>query len=155
MPSASVWYDILTRIQSLIQGLDLSGLSDANVKVRKLPKVGESIDTLPCVLVSPGDSPEDVERLSFEDDSGVSVRYPADIVIVAAGNRDFSSNLDLYAGWRQSIRRLFQDDALDGVDRVFRVDIEPKPLYDRGLLNQNYDYLGMSVWVTVAEQRGN
>jgi hypothetical protein len=152
----SKWYEILTAVKEQIDALGLtSDGTSLPVEIRKLPAVEESIQTLPCVLVAPGGSPEKIAQFSFEDDAGVSVAYPVDVAIVSAGNRDFVSDVDVLLAWRQQARRCFQSNSLPGVDRVFRILLNPDPAYDRGALNSNYDYSGFSLEVFVVEQRGN
>lgn len=154
MPEASVYYDCLSAVKVMIDGLALSGASTA---IRMLPKAEETIDTLPLIAIAPGD-PERVTQETFEDESGVNVVYSVDVVTIAASNRDFVTNLDRYLNWRQQVRRLFQSNELTGQlvgGKVWKIEIEPDPAFDRAALNRNYVYSGMTLRIHVVEQRTN
>jgi len=142
---------ILTAVRNEVAALALAGLAAANVKVRKLPTVREEIDTLPCVLVAPAEEPERVEPLSFDPPALWRVVYAVDVVIVAADNADFSTNLDTYLRWREQVRRALATPRLAGVPQVFDVDVETLAPLDRGRLPELYAFSGLSFRFHVAE----
>lgn len=143
------YYEILSAIRDAVAGASKPGMKD--VVIRDLPKASETLDSLPLTVVAPSEQPEEVTRLSFEADASHQVIYSADVVSIAAGNRDFESKLETTLGWRQTDRQLFQDNRLDGVPEVFLIEIRPFAPLDRGLLNSNYIYSGISLRLYTVE----
>lgn len=150
--SNDIYNSILDASAGTVQGLFLVDLNPVNIKVRKLPKATESLDSLPLVVIAPSETPEEITRFSFEDDKSVQVVYSTDIVIIAADNRDFSSNIRKYLRWREQIRRAFQVQTISGVPSVFQIDIRPFSPLNRSMLNKMYAYSGLSLRLSSAEQ---
>ena len=143
MAAASNYYTVLTAVKAVIDGLSLT-LNAAAVPsaVRKLPRAEETIDALPLICVVPPQEPDSYEWNSFE---GRNCQYPVEVVIVAAGNRDFTTNLDVYLSWRQAIRDAFKGPLLSGAPTVWRTDVDPELVIDREQVNNDYDYSGLIV----------
>ncbi len=143
----STYYNLLSIVKTTIEGLNLDGIDNANIVIKKLPAVEQKVDTLPMILVVPSDQPEDVKRFTFEKE--VSITYRIEVVIVAAGNLDMSStNLSTYLDWRQKIRKIFHQAPLNtlGVpSSVWDIAVQPLQPLDRRLVNQSYDYQGLAV----------
>jgi hypothetical protein len=151
MPAQSIYNSILTAVQQAVEGLTLElGAATLPVVIRKLPKVQEPLDTVPCVLVVPA-APEQVEVANFE--GLVYVWYTVGVVVVAANNQDFSSNLDSYLSWREQIRRLFQAPSLPGVSQVWDTEVHPEPVIDPEAVNADYDYSGLTLRFRTVEPR--
>ena len=112
---------------------------------RKLPKVNETLDALPVIIVCPSQTPEEIGDASF--DNLVDVFYNVDIVFVAANNQDQSTNLDEWLEWRQQIRRAFgQPDSITStVASIWDIEIRPMAPLDRTQINNNYDYSGLTI----------
>lgn len=146
---------IVGLIHQVVSGLDLTPIEADNVLRRMLPRVDESLETMPCVLVCKSQTPVRITPISFEDDVAIAKTYGVEIVTVAANNLDLVSNDAVYGGWQEKIQRAFQPQVIPGLDGVAGVELRPAPPYDRRLLNQQYAYSGLEVLVTVWEQRGN
>lgn len=155
MASNIVYDDIMTALVTTIQGLELSPIQPERVYRRMLPRVAESLESLPCVLVAPGPGGEALEPLSFEDDLAYAVTYQAEIVVVAASNANLQVLEPTVEKWRQRLRRSLQNHTLNGVPEVYRIQIRPSPPFERRLLNSQYAYSGQVFLFTAAEQRGN
>ena len=151
MPAASVYYSILAAVQSLVQKAATQFNPQPAVELRKLPKVGETLEVLPVLLVTPHPQPEKDEPADTEGRRFVD--YRIQVVHVAAGNRDFQSNLDLYLNWRQAVRRLFDAPLLAGASQVYDTQVLPEVVIDRNLVNMNYDYSGLSFLFRAIEPR--
>ena len=151
---ASVLDSILSAVTTTVQGLNFSGaVATSNIKRRMLPKVSETLDSLPCILVAPGPGGEQVEDFSFEDGVAKHVVYQVEVVVVAASNHDYATNEATYEDWRQTVRRAFQSHSLAGVPTVFQISLRPSPPFDRRLLNEQYAYSGLVLLVHAAESR--
>jgi hypothetical protein len=151
--ASSTYNTVLSKAQAAIAALGLQDWNSRNVPVllRKLPKNEEDLDSLPIIVVSPSEQPEKIKPIVFG--ANVWVEYPVEIVIIAGGNQDYSTHLDFYLSWRDSIRRLFQAPTLAGATSVFDTRMEPELVINRALVNQNYDYSAIRVWFISAESR--
>lgn len=149
-------YDVIQRSAlAVARGVDFDGIGSTDIKLRHLPKASETLDTLPCLVLAFPDEPEEDKPLSFEAEVGREVIYPVDMVFIAAGNSDFEGQRARYTRWREQLRRAFQGPRLDGAATVFMTQIRPWVPLDRGLLNQQYAYSGITVRFHSAERRGN
>lgn len=152
MPASSNYLDVLNAVAGAISalGITFSG-TPLPVAVRKLPRAEEQIDTLPLVCVVPKDEPEGLEVLDFE--GGRDLAYPAEIVIVSAGNRDLNATsgaanqvgLDNHMNWRQQIRNSLKGPSLSGAATVWHMETSMELVLDRELVNLDYDYSGLIV----------
>lgn len=141
--AASVYNSILDAVVSQVTNLGLVfNMSPLPVMKMKLPKAQETLDVLPLVAVAPGSEAERVEPAGAEGTRFLT--YRVDVVVIAEGNRDLVTNLDAYLSWRQQVRGLFKGPLLAGVPQVWEVDTALLAPLDRGLVNQDYDYSGLS-----------
>lgn len=127
---------ILTQIASVIAGMDLDGISDANVAVCLFPapeylKELQKIDSLPCILVSPYAS-EDMTSggTNIQDDYG----YPCLVTIAAATDQNLEVK-DKYLFWRESIIKKFHNKnaatiGFTGLTNVWRTTAKPGQIAD-------------------------
>lgn len=153
MAAASIYYTILTSAQQAVSGLSLVlGSTPLPVLIRKLPKLGETLDSAPVVLICPTEQPEKI--IDYATEGLVYVEYGVEIVIVAANNQDYLSNLDSYLNFRQQIRLLFQGTTLTGAPTVCDMDMIPEAPIDRALVAADYDYSAISVRFKSCESRG-
>ena len=147
---ASVFNDILNACQTTLQAVTFTGLSPDNIRIRMLPKVGETLDVVPCILIAPGD----VERKSVQGfENKVNKVYPVEVAIVAAVNRDFSTKLPILLEWRQQSDRALAGPLLTGAPTVWDTRMDYKVLFDRSLLAKQYGYLSFTVRFTSCENR--
>ena len=140
----SGYNDLLNATQTIVQALGLSGISTGNILVKKLPKV-EQVDSLPIILICPSVRPEVILGSSFE--AQVFVDYRIDVIIIASGNLDFSSNLSTYLLWREEVRKAFQQAPLAVSIPVMPWKIKTEPLVplDRHLISELWDYMGLTI----------
>ena len=154
MTLASNFYTCLTQTNSLVTNLGLTWPPTSGVVpvvTRKLPKAEEVLDApLPILAIAPGPKPE---RVGYPCGTYVEVDYPVQIVLISAGNANYTSNLDIPPSWRQAIRRVFQAPrVLVGViPGQFDTTLNLDALLDRSELNSLYDYTAMEVRFSVLE----
>jgi len=148
-------YDTInTEIQTTVKGLNLPGTSAANIRYLKFPNVKPTdLGNLPIIIICPSDTPEDYSRVGFKS---ISVPYRTEIVIVAAGNLDFASNLDTYLKWRETIRRAFQEFSVFNLSSTIPGHYDTRcrllrPPIDRFRVLEGYDYMALEVVVSVFE----
>lgn len=135
-----------TILDALAEVVGALALEDSpEVRQRMLPSVREEIDALPCVLVCPSEQGETPKPLSMEADAKWEVPYACDVVIVAANNQDFLTHQQKYLRWREQVRQAIQPQTLAGAADVFRTEVRAWAPLDRGRLNQNYAYSGLTV----------
>lgn len=145
----SVYENILTAVQALVEGLDIDGVQA--VRIRKLPRADEELDELPIIVVAP-DDPERVKHAGFES---VSVIYSVDIVWIGAGGVQALGQVEPALTFREAVRRAFQGPLLAGVEEVWQTELAPGPAFNRRALNRNYDYSGLRVRFHANEPRDN
>lgn len=161
--SESIYSDLLAGVNAAVVGLNLTYTPEgttapvnANVVVRKLPRVEENLgDTLPLIAICPKDTPERIEVASAESESGVFKWYVVEIVVIAAGNQDFVSNMPAYFSWREQIMRSFQSAKPVDVYGLYDTEMRPEVPIDRNRVNANYDYQGITVVFKCLEPRNN
>lgn len=129
--ATSVHYRCLTAVQARIIAASLSGMTAANVKVRKLPSdrgmdSDDGTYSYPAVIVS---------SMGIENQqagSGTNIRddvdYPVIVSILAADNQDLYTNHEKYLKWREQINRAFRQQRLSGVTEVHRCLVQPGPI---------------------------
>lgn len=147
----SVYGSILDATVTTIGNLGIQYNSVAvPVVLRKLPKAEEVLDALPLICVSPSVSAMRWERVAFP--ALQQVGYPVQVGIIAASNRDFTSNIDLLLGWAEQIRSAFKKPPLAGVSQVWKTEVSPGKVFDRSLLvGSDYDYLALDIVFTTLE----
>lgn len=151
MASTSVWFGILDGLRTLVRAASLADIPEERVKVRMLPKVGEVLDPLPCVLLVPQGSAKSAP-LDFEGNAGRE--YRVEICLVDGIEGDFATNQEKYQTWLEQVVNKVekQDDGmwrcdLADVPSVWGIEIDQAPTFDRSKLDENYSY--QSVVVTV------
>lgn len=152
MASAN-YYAILQAIKTIVDGLGLKDWNTSAVPsaIRKLPKVDENIDTLPLLAIVPKD--EDPKRTPIAFGPVYKVEYPCEVVAIASSNRDFTSHLDTYTAWQAAIAAAFNSPTSlkSLVSPVWDVNVSLNLVIDRGEVNDNYDYGGLTIEAITSE----
>ncbi len=159
---ASIEAACQTDLQAIIQAAQLSGIPNASVKVRVMPKIGETLDTVPAVLICPAGSlrPNKTEPFGFE--GAVSNEYNEVIIIVKGFSGNYATTGDNAAvqGWHEQVVRAVQFNATTGDFRVtlpnaptvYWLNVDSAPSFDRDLLNTGkYVYLAVEVKIKSSE----
>lgn len=117
MPGQSNHYDTIVAVKSIIDGLNLSGLSGGTV----IQEVAEYLDgsaTLPFVSLSPYGPEKTGNELNDRD----GVYYGVLVAII--GKKDVTS-LEQRLAWRQSIRRRLNNVSLFELGQNYNLEVEP------------------------------
>jgi len=157
--TTSIYYNILSGVLSAIQGLDLTDMPAANIKLIKVENFRETVEPgLPGVLVFPISS----ENIAIDEGTTCSddVGYPVGVLILDADRQDTSTGLpedaddgtqdqafryDQKLLWRQQIRNEFINQRLSlpsSMPSVYRCTIEP------GEVVRSNDFLEANIWVS-------
>lgn len=157
---SSQYLTILQSLQARVQALGLTfNGALVSVEIQKIVQwlQGVKLPNLPIVLIGISDRPEDVKPFTTEDE--VLVKYYADIVTIAAGNRDNTANMDVWLSWREQQRRLGQWGLQQGntflITSAFFGEVIPDPPILREAALKNYDVSGIGVKIWNVEQRTN
>lgn len=138
-----------------VVGLALAlGLQSVQVKVRKLPKHQETVDDpLPLIAIVPSTKPDKDVPFDTGRDGGIRKlrTYTVQIVIIAAGNKDAISNLDVYQEWREQIANSFAKPRSVEHGKLLTTKFIPDVVIDRRVYSANYDYSGQAVQYSVVE----
>lgn len=118
--------DILTEVRSGIQGLDLEGVDDANVNVRK------SVDVLDLNRPNVQVTTPRPEIMRHDDGTNAQddVVYPVLVTLVDADNQNQHLHFGTYLNWRERIAAHFRHQPLSGVSGVSTCHVEPLDIVD-------------------------
>lgn len=146
--SESLFMLAMEEIRDRIRELELTGLSDDRVQVRRLPHDGEVY--FPGITVHPV-----TETYHQGTNIRESVGYGCGITMVVNNNNNQDYLLDRLLLWREKIRRHFvEDDGLSGVTGSCTVKIENQfPIDWEELHSKNYDVSRLVARVYVLETR--
>lgn len=152
MAGISVHYDICTAMKVKLLTKTFPGLPSNSLTISMLPRVNEPIvSPLPQIILAPISNEAEFGMLLCTDDIG----YPVAAVIVAASNMDFTTNMEQYLGWRQTIYRAFRNQRLDVPGAVvYRTYTYPDVVFDPEAFNMNYVYSGIIFRFVSREVRG-
>lgn len=142
-------------LKDILQAVTFTGIDTANVgKIRELPKVGESLDTVPCILIAPfGKNRSD--PLGTEGPSGRI--YAREICLIDGHEGDYATDKPARELWMQQAINAIEKNGSDhrvslpSASSVWSVEIDEAPTFDRSKLNQNYAYFGVVVIIRSSE----
>lgn len=125
--TTAVHYRCLTGVQSRIQTLSLTGITNANIVVKKLPlerlkEIGAI--SYPAVLITPQrETMNPKEGTTARDDVG----YGVIVTMLAADNQEptLAENLPRNTLWRHRIAKAFRNQRLPGVAESLQCFVEP------------------------------
>jgi len=146
----AVMSEITNAVVTQIEGLALSGVTDANVIRVKRP-------VNPLNGAAPVDVGIQVFSINQQDVGGTNERddtaYRIGIVAYQKSNQDQDSNEDRPPLWIQRIRRLFNNKRLVGVGEVYICKVEPITTVDPIRFSNQYDVSNIVVRATTREVR--
>lgn len=129
--TSPILFDILTAVQTEVQGLRLPGLAPANVIVQKV--AGDRVQdlptaALPCLLIAPhgSETADPLAGTNIRDD----IVYPIRVTIIAADCGDQKFGFQQFLGWREKLRRAFHNQRLTA-SLCFTVQVQPLAIVDR------------------------
>jgi len=149
MTASSIFMQCLEGVRDKIQNLNLTGLPDNRVVVRRLPHDGEAF--FPGITVHPVE-----ETYHQGTNMRESVGYGCAVTMVVNCENDKDYQLDRMLYWRETIRRAcVEDDSLTGVTgTVCTIKVEHGHVIDtRELYSNNYDVSSLVIRVYSLETR--
>lgn len=143
---ASTESAILEAVETVISGLDFT-VAPEEIAVRKWPydKGRTSEHWYPGITIHRGKERE-FPGTNERDDIG----YAVDITMVVDNSADPTED-DIFADWRQKIRKAFIHQRLTGVSSVCTCLVEPGPVYAN--VPENYDVSSLTIRVLSREAR--
>lgn len=146
--TTAVYEQILTAVQAAVQNLDLTGVSDSNVMLLKVPtdRIRDLPSTrFPAVIVAPTESIRYDAGTNRRDD----IIYPVLVAAVAADNQDQTSLRARYLKWSQDVRRRFHlpaqgtvEDPFASITEVVSCEVDPRPVVDPP------NWIAANLWVS-------
>jgi hypothetical protein len=144
-------------VQTVIQGLGLSGVTSANVVIRKFQHLKASdaaklkTSAEPTVAISTHLPVSQAAASNLRDD----IVYPVTVGLFAPANADLESNQARMLLWRQLIRKAFINQRLSGVDSVWTCQIPPsQPFHEAWHIGGMTDHSPMTLNFISRETRG-
>ena len=117
MPGLSNHYDTISAIKSLIDGLNLSGMTGGTV-IQEVAQYEDGTVTLPFVSLSPY-GPEKLGN-EFNDRDGV---YYGTLVAIIA--KPSVTTLEQRLSWRQTMRRILNNHSIPALGQNYNLEVEP------------------------------
>lgn len=145
--------DALDGCVTVLSSLTLTGISDDNIANKGIGKVVEG-QVFPQIIVCLNpDKPETTKDTAF---GGVDRILHILIVIVAANNRDLTTNIPTYHTWREEIMNAFYKHGVlkPYVESSYRNDIIPEVVLNKRWLQSNLAYIATGVDLTCHLPRG-
>ncbi len=142
----STWQDCLDDIVLNIQGLNLTGVQDDQIKVRKHPR--NKTQWFPGITVHPVSTGHD-EGTNEREDIGYGCQVT---MIQRSGGVNVKDSIDKIILWDVAIRQQFINTTLSGVSTVWQCTIEEAGKFDERASSKDYDVLALIVrcWVREA-----
>jgi len=147
--ATSYFMECLEAVRDAIKDMDLTGLEDYRVRVRRLPHDGEHY--FPGVTIHPVP-----EVYSQGTNMRESLGYGCAVTMVVNNDNDQDYLLDRLLLWRETIRRTLVEDAtISGVTgTIYRVGVEHGHVIDwNDLFDKNVDVSSMTVRCWLLETR--
>ena len=145
MAGVSNHYDALSAIKSVVDELSLAGLAGGTV----IQEVAECLEGQPTPFISI--SPYGPEKTGDELNDRDGVYYGTLVCII--GKRDVTS-LEQRLGWRQTLRRNFNNHAFSTLGQNYNLIVEPGNVVEsRAALDQNVFASGFVVRAFFQEPR--
>lgn len=146
MAGISNHFDAMTAIKQIIDGLSLPGLTGGSV-VHEVATNLNGLQTTPFVSISPYGP----ERMGDELNDCDGVYYG---VLVAFIAKPDVTSLEQRLGWRQSVRRRLNNQALAGLSANYSLKVEPGNVVEpRAWFDQNAFVSGFVVRCYFQEPR--
>lgn len=117
MAGISNHYDSMTAIETIIDGLSISGLTGGTI-IQEVANYQDGQQTLPFISISPYGP----EKIGDELNSVDGVYYGVLVAIIA---KPSVTSLETRLSWRQKIRRVLKNRSLSGLGQNYNVDVEP------------------------------
>ena len=160
--AASIEAACQTDLQAIVIAAQLQGIADANVKVRVMPKVGETLDVTPCVMICPAGSLRPNKTTPFGFEGAVTNDYFEEIIIVKGFSGNYATNGDnaQVQYWHEQVVKAVQFQTgtgdfrttLPSAPTVYYLNVDSAPSFDRDLLNTGkYIYMVVEVQIKSSE----
>jgi hypothetical protein len=160
MPATSQYLTIINQAVTDLQDLGLTfqyptGLAAVPIQAMKYAEwlKGVSAHILPMILVAIDDRPDEVTPWSTENE--VLAKYSVAFILVGAGNRDKTANMDVWLSFREQERRLFQWGLQPTIQSCLFSEYQGDPPIMRDAALKNYDVSGFAWKFWNVEQRTN
>ena len=144
--------DILTQVQTDVQGLSLTGIVNENVVIHKVASERDRhMPGLPGIIIAEsGAKTIQLTGSNVRDD----IEYPVVIITIAPSNQDQDLNRSRNQTWHEAIISKFIHQHLTAVPSVWKCTINPRDVFDRTSFDRNLDVGGVILRFTSRETRG-
>lgn len=145
---------IADAVVSAIQGLNLTGLPDANVVKRKTPSLPPGKDP-PCVVVVVGEGGEEGQTEELSAFWKLN-RYPTTVIIITAAGGKLLADDETVREWRVLIEQELDDReratfaSVTGFNKVYTIGKAP---FDGSVLPKDLNFSAQTFSVEVVETR--
>lgn len=146
MAGISNHYDSMTAIETIIDGLSITGLTGGTI-IQEVANYQDGQQTLPFISISPYGP----EKIGDELNNVDGVYYGVLVAIIA---KPSVTSLETRLSWRQQIRRVMKNRSLSGLGQNYNVDVEPGNVVEpRAWFDRNVFVSGMVIRCYFQEPR--
>ena len=148
--ATAVLYQILLALQAVCQAMTFTGISPANVLLRKLPINPEKVE--PAIFIYPV-ADQQSDRVNARDDYGYGIGF----VAIQKSNASPTVNLDRLTMWRQQLNRAFRNgrNQLSAIAEITgEMRIEPGMFIVPSSWQEQFDVTNLTLRVWTRETRG-
>jgi len=148
MAFTSTFLDAMIAVRDRVRALNLPGLDNSDVQVRKLPTDGEQFYR--GITIHPVR-----ERIGRGVNDRDDIGYGVAITFVQNDPGEWVEHMDRWLHWREKVRQDFiNDSCVTGIEVVFHVRVEPGTVYsEKDILRRDYDIGTMVLRCWVREGR--
>ena len=144
---ASLYKELLAQTDTQITALSLTGITSNVVSLKNASIGAKHVSSLPVCLLSPFGQPAMISGGPGDTIGANAIEYPVAVLLVQAGNRNQSSNLDRMAQWLEDIVMEFHHKALtSGITagkRAYSCVVSPKDTFQQSAWLDNLDVGGL------------
>lgn len=152
----AIYKQVLDAVVTAIKGLDLTGIEDAEIVLRKVPWDGDMLHK--GITVSWDEDKVDWVGNPEGTNERDMVGYPCHVTIVGGTGRGWADEIGTVSKWREDIRRTFHCKRLAGMESVSthqrvicKVGMGGPSIPAEYLKNSNVSQ--MTIWVWSLETR--
>ncbi len=143
--------DILTTVQTEIQGLSLTDIADNHIHIQKLATTRDfQTDDFPAILIAPG-----TPKLNAQAGTNLrdQIEYSVGVYIVDNDNQNQTINRNKYLTWYETIVKKFRTPRLTGVDSIVNSFVAPGAVVDQDWFQVGEYHAGVTLWFISWETR--
>lgn len=116
----------------------------------KAPRARPRLDTLPMLIVAPGQTKKVRERAWLDN---WWVPYGVSITLIVQGNLDMLTGVQSFSDWREAVAARFEDPRVLGLNSIRSIEVNNEVLLDLGTIPAGLDVSSVGLEITALESQ--